>query len=461
MTKRGKMESGFISPVQQGNLLVGPFSEEETSAILEFIRKTIDVPFGKSEPVPKTILVDFFGTQKAGKTKTTEKIEQVFRRNKFKAFCPPETAEIEKVRNLLTGDPIVEQLKHLTGVHDYVLNLSHHPRCHVVIVSRGPIDMLYWYERGLRRGDFTPSHVERIRNSIYELLKIDLIDSFFFFTCSVEAAMKREYEGALTQKRGSKMNEKDIAETIDIYDSVLSGVNKNIPGLPMFHVDTSDMGVREAGEEVLKNLLPTICARFKVPVSRVMPFVPSLIRKYAKRSSNFEEQIKFVGHPDESQLGDCGWNFIAEYEQEDTYLNPNEDGQPLNPFDEIMRIRRDSCGFKFMYKGAQKDSLLSHRFPCSFSVDKAEVQKIQEAYKTLLILRKRRLCFELEKADQRFTLHLDEVEGFGKFTEFRIQGSSGVTNTKALLELAEKLGFSLDSMVEGSYLSLSLSRQTP
>src|SRR3989338_2267014 len=123
------MESELILSGQPSNLLVGPFSDIETSVILELIHKTIDVPFRKSEPVPKTILIDFFGTQKAGKTKITEKIEQLFRRNKFKAFCPPETAEIENIRNLLTGDPVVEQLKHLTGVHDYVLNLSHHPRC--------------------------------------------------------------------------------------------------------------------------------------------------------------------------------------------------------------------------------------------------------------------------------------------------------------------------------------------
>src|SRR3989344_4753438 len=154
------------------DLLVGPFSEAETSIILGLIFNTINIKFAKDDPVPKTILIDFFGTQKSMKTTVTGKIEQVFRRHKFKAFCPPETAEIEQVRNLLTNDPVVEQLQHLTGVHDYVLNLAHHPRCHVAITSRGPKDMLYWYERGLRKGEFEVSHVERIRNAIYELLKL-------------------------------------------------------------------------------------------------------------------------------------------------------------------------------------------------------------------------------------------------------------------------------------------------
>ncbi len=37
------MESGLTVSNQLSNLLVGPFSEEETSAILELIHKTIAV----------------------------------------------------------------------------------------------------------------------------------------------------------------------------------------------------------------------------------------------------------------------------------------------------------------------------------------------------------------------------------------------------------------------------------
>lgn len=453
------MESG-LALTNQPNLLVGPFSETETSAILELIFRTINTKFAKDEPVPKTILVDFFGTQKSMKTTVTGKIEQVFRRHKFRAFCPPETAEIRSVRNMLSDNPTVEQAKHLTGVQDYVLNLAQDPRCHIAIISRGLIDMLYWYEKGLHKGVYDTSHVERVKGQVYEILALNLVDSFFFFTCSVETAMRREYEGALTQRRGSKMNEKDVAETINIYETVLRGVNENVPGMPVFHVDTSEMGVKEAGEEVLKFLLPTVCSRFNVPVSRVMPFAPSLIRRHASRSPHFEEQIKFVGHPDETEIQNFGWNFVAEYWQEDIYLNPNSE-QPVDPFSEVMRIRQDENGFKFMYKGAQQDSLLSHRFPCSFPIDDVEVKKIQEAYKIVVVLRKRRRFFRKEIIGHNFTLHLDEIDGLGKFTELRVQGFPGSTNTEALLTLAGTLGFPLASVLQGNYLSLALNRQTP
>ena len=68
------------------------FTEQEISAILEAIKGTVNVRFAKDEPVPKTVLIDFFGTQKSMKTSVTGKIEQLLRRHKFKAYCPPETA---------------------------------------------------------------------------------------------------------------------------------------------------------------------------------------------------------------------------------------------------------------------------------------------------------------------------------------------------------------------------------
>ena len=62
------MESGRLEAGQLLNLPAEPFTEEETSKILEAILKIIDIPYRKSEDVPKTILIDFFSTQKSIKT---------------------------------------------------------------------------------------------------------------------------------------------------------------------------------------------------------------------------------------------------------------------------------------------------------------------------------------------------------------------------------------------------------
>jgi predicted adenylyl cyclase CyaB len=438
-----------------------PFSEDEVSLILDEIKKKINVKFSKDEDVPKTILVDAFGTQKAGKTKTTEKIEQVFRRHKFRAFCPPETAEIESVRSQLTSDPMLSQATHLNGVEDYVLSLARHPRIHFAMISRGPIDMLYWYERDRRKGNYSDTFYESISRYIYELLRKDQVDTFLFFTCSVEAAIKREYDGALTQRRGSKMNESDIAETIDIYDKVIREVNENVPGLPIFRIDTSNLDVREVGQEVLRFLLPTICQRFNILPERFMHHSPTLLRKSAKSLDHFEVQLKLKGHPSRERILEFGFNCSGILEQEDTYLdlsnNPND--QSHNFSDEVARIRKDQLGLRFMYKGPVGDAIFSHRHPLSLNIEKEDADRMLGNYKNLLFLRKIRECFDAGSNihDLEFiTIHLDKIEGLGHFTEIRTRGSVGQTHTNELLEIAAELGFSLSDVIQGNYLSLAL-----
>ncbi len=456
------MKSSVLSE-KSPDIFSEPFTEEEVSAYLEAIYETVNgVRFAKDEPVPKTILIDLFGTQKSMKTSVTGKIEQVFRRHKFRAYCPPETAEHEGIRSLTTDDPVIEQAKHLSGVRDQYLYLSNHPRAHVAITSRGLKDMLYWYEKGLRKGIYSETHVQSIKNEIYQLLSLDLVDAYFFFTCSVETAIRREYECALTQKRGSKMNEKDISETIDIYIKVLEGVEKNVPGLPIFHVDTSDMDLRQAGEEVLKYLLPTICSRFNVPEGQLMTRSLSLVKKRARHSPYFEEQLKFRGQPSIEKANAAGWTLEKTSYQEDTYfVLPNQ--EQYDPRGEVLRLRHEGGDYKLMYKGPARDTLISHRSTLSFKVNSDEAKKECDRYKTLVVLKKTRSSFRntgVGSDDHFFTLHIDSIEGLGDFTEIRARGSFDKMHTSELLNLAHQLGFGMSTMIEGTYLSLALSSKS-
>jgi predicted adenylyl cyclase CyaB len=438
------------------------FSDEEASAILEAIKKKINIKFSKDEDVPKTILVDAFGTQNSGKTTITTKIEQVFRRHKFKAFCPPETAEIESVRNQLASDPMLSQAIHLNGVEEYLYNLAKHPRVHFAMISRGPIDMLYWYERDRRKGVYSDTYFQSIAGHIYEILKMDLVDAFLFFTCSVEAAMEREYLTALTQKRGSKMNEKDVAETLDIYKTVLDGVNKNVPGLPIFHINTSNLDVRAVGQEVLRFLLPTVCQRFSVPSSSFMPNSPTLMRKQARLSGVIERQLKLKGHPSKPIRG----RSEGVLNQEDVYLNFSPGTGDTNyEFDEILRIRKDDLGLRFMYKGQARDSMLSHRHPLTYHINSEEAERISKLYPVILTINKVRECYELDRnsvdvTGPMLTLHVDTIEGLGIFTEIRARGASDMDYTEELLTIATELGFKLSDVVRGSYLSLALKNKS-
>src|SRR3989338_353814 len=439
------------------------FSEEEMAVMLRAVKETINVKFAKDEDVPKTILIDLFGLPKTMKTTVTGRLEQVFKRNGLKGFCPPETAELEDVRNRLTSDPLLMQATHLNGVEAYLLHNAFHPRMHFVPLSRGLIDMLKWYEMDRRKGTYTDEFVQIMNKSVYELLKKDLVDSFIFCTCSVEAAMKREFEGSLTQERGSKMNEKSMAEELDIYQTVLDGVNRNVPGLPIFHVDTSSVSVKEMGMEIMRFILPTICRRFSVPVSRFMSYSSTLLEKQAKLSANFEEQLKLKGQPSREQLESQGWQFEGTLEQEDTYLDSTPGVGDLDGvFDKIQKIRKDNRGLKFMYKGPAEDRWLSHRRPLTFDINPEEAEKRCKLYPVILVLKKSRDCYELNHGRAGlFTIHVDTIEGLGDYTEIRVLGSSDQDHSQELMHLAAQLGFNISDIVEGSYLSMALEQKQP
>lgn len=454
------------------NILPEPFpesfSEEDISVTLSGIFKTIDVPFRKSEPVPKTILVDFFGSPKSGKTGVTGIVEQVFRRHGFNVFCPPETAEREDIRSDKYKDsPLVFQARHDTGVQQDLLHLAAHPRLHIAITSRGLIDRLYWYAKDMRKGLYSQTYYNSVREHIYELLKQDFVDALFFFTCSVEAAMQREYSQSLTEKRGSNMNESDLSQALDIYHEIRNGVDANVPGLPIFDVDTTNLSMRASGLEVFRFLLPVICRRFSVPSSQFLPYSPGLMRKVTKHAANLEEQLKLRGWPSNmAELDKMDWVCMGKYEQEDTYLDPNlNQSGSSNISGELLRIRKDNKGLRFIFKEPSQDRIFSCRHGSTFHISQEETEEIKALYKTIAVVRKSREYFQLRQdsdgnTEHFFTMHIDRIEGLGDFTEIRAMGSKDRTYTQELRELAVKLGFSLTDIVEGSYLSLALKQQS-
>ncbi len=339
---------------------LGPFTEEEMTAMAEALLKKIDIPLVSSEPAPKRPLINYFGLQKSYKTAVTTEAEKFFRRNKFKVYCPPESAEHEDIRDDSVENLIIYQAKHVNVVIDQYLNQGTNRNHHVTQVSRNLPDMLYWYVKWERKGLMSKKHVASAKEWIYQLLGQDMIDISLFLTCSVGAAMQREYGQSVTQKRGSKMNEKDIAEALDIYEIVLEELRITVPNMPIFRIDTSEMTVRQATEEVLRYILPTLCIRYEVPDYTFMPYALSLIQKMAKYSAYFEEQLKLYSHPRTETILKAGWKFVKESDQTDTYLDPTPNTL-VNPREEILRLRRDGDAYKFMYKGKSRDQLLSHR----------------------------------------------------------------------------------------------------
>lgn len=443
------------------NTLVPSFleSEKEMSVMLEALFEVVDTPQRRSEPATKTVLLDFFGPPNSGKTTITAKIEQLFRRHKFNAFCPPETAEIAEIRNKSTDNPTVFQARHLTGVQDFVLNLSYDRNFHVVILSRGLIDMLFWYEMGLRDSVYSKKHVESVRNHIHETLRQNLVDAFVFFTCSPEVALKREHEQSLTQKRGSKMNEKFLAKAGDAYGAVLADLETNVPDLPLISVDTNKKSIGEVTKEVIQGLIPILLSRFSVPETPMLLRSATLLRKKAECGARLEEQLKLKGHPESGVVEQTGWLLLDKVDQLDTYLvHPDRSGVKVSPDDEIVRVRNEEGRLMLIYKSPSRDSWFSHRMPLTLDITAEEAEEIMRRYSVVAQIKKARKrygrCHTKPREDEvSYTLHLDSIEGMGNFTEIRAHGPGVDDHAKVLLELATALGFTPVDIVKGSYLA--------
>lgn len=439
--------------------LVQLFSEEEMSVMLETLFEVVDKPQRRSEPATKTVLLDFFGPPNSGKTTITVKIEQLFRRHKFNAFCPPETAEIAEIRNKSTDSPTVFQARHLTGVMNLVLNLSHNRDFHVEILSRGLIDMLFWYEMGLRDGKYSETHVKSVRSYIHEALREDLVDVFVFFTCPPKIALEREYGQSLTKKCGSKMNETFLAKAGDVYKTVLADLKNNVPDLPLISVDTSKKNIGEVTEEVMQGLLPILLSRFSIPETPMLIRSPTLLRKKAECGVRLEEQLKLKGHPESRVTKQAGWVLLDRLDQLDTYLvHPDRSDMEASPDDEIVRVRNEEGRLMFIYKGPSRDPWFSHRMPLTLDITAEESEEIMRRYSVVAQIQKTRKRYgrhhtKPQKDEISYTLHLDSIEGMGDFTEIRSHGPGMSDHAKALLELATALGFVPADIVKGSYLA--------
>lgn len=438
------------------------YTEEETSAIMSggLFQALDTVSPSRSAPAKKTALVDFFGVNNAGKTEATRNIDRFFRRHGCQVFCPPETAEIDEIRNKSTDNIIIFQARHVTGVRDYVLNLAHSRDFHLAVTSRGLIDMLYWYARWVEEGKCTERHREIVRDEIYELLRMDLVDAFFFFFCSPEESVRREYEESVTRRRGSNITEEVVAKEHHIYCEVLDDVEKNIPNLPIFAIDTTSRKIKETGDEVLRHLLPTLCSRFRVPLSSIFLKSPILLRKAADSIRYIEEQLKLRGHPRPEKISAAGWgpwHKFGEVEQEDFYLNTDPQlTNTLSPFGENTRIRKQGKLWLLYFKSGAPDHLLSHRHPLMVPITYEEAQAALARYPVTRKIKKVRKHFLLQRNSEgpKFTLHIDTIAGLGEFTEIRVLSEPDTAHTATLFSLAAELGFKLDDVAEGNYISL-------
>lgn len=434
------------------------YTDEEIDAIMRALIPIINAPMSTTDPAPKRPLIDFFGLPKAGKSKTTEKLDRFFRRRGLNVNIPPESAEYATIRSRSQDIPFAFQLTHLTIAITQALTGAWTRDHNVTITSRGLIDMLVWFRDGANTGLYTSTQEQRVREFIYEYLRMDSVDAFFYFYCDPHVAMEREYGKSATKTLGSKMNPDFLTRIHDVYEAVLSDVEREIPGLPIVRMDTSNFkDEAETERATLVHLLPLLQKRFNVPRSKVLPRSPSLMRREAFSKAGFEEQIKLRGHPSQELVSRAGWKPIDTVTQVDVYLNPEPELEAGDRrFATIVRIREESGELRLLYKSEANDSIFSHRRSTQVTIEADDAHEIREKFPEIATVKKSRMRYRLDRDPSKseghfFTLHVDSTD-IGEFTEIRARGTESRTHEEELLELAAELGFSPADIIRGSYL---------
>ena len=299
---------------------------------------------------------------------------------------------------------------------------------------------------------------ESVRQFIYEHLRLDSVDAFFYFYCDPAIAMRREYGTAVTQATGSKMNLEFLNRIIAAYEAVLGDLACEVPGLPIVRLDTGGFADEaETARATLLHLLPILQQRFKVPRNSVLPHSSELMRREAFSRAGFEEQIKLRGHPSYAGIVAAGWEPLDAVEQDDTYFDLDPEAQNSdNRFDKVVRVRREGETLRWCYKSEVGDRIFSHRRCAQVDISEADVVDIKAMHPELATIRKSRMRYRLEREPSKseghfFTLHVDATD-IGDFTEIRARGTDDRTHEEELFALAAELGFTPADIVRGSYL---------
>jgi len=456
-----------------------PFSEEEQTSLLNAIKAKLDTPFSRSEKPLKNLVVDLFGPINTGKNSVSEELERAMRREKLNVIYIRESADHPVIRAENAPDPVVYQAQHLAIVDGQVMFNAYDPNWHAVIVNRGRIDMLFWYEK--YKKNFSEQHLANTREFIYERLRMDQVDAYLFLEGDPEVLLERSYKQAVTKQQGTHANIEAIRESIGIYEKILADVEENVPGLPIFRIDTTEISVMETTQEALRFILPTLCARYEIPGSSYLPKSPALLRRTAQQAPTVDEQLKLHGTPSVGWEAreDLGWKLEAVLRQRDTLLDSRDEDAAPEGGAEFIQVRAEwrapelvngsmwegePDSWFFAFKDASSDGTFSRRPTVKFSVSADEAEDIIARYRVIGTVTKQRDLWAKtvtlpDGSTQDFWLHVDRVEELGAFTEIKTHGTQSKQHWRELLALANELGFGLSDIAPESYLSMLLEQK--
>lgn len=185
----------------------------------------------------RPIVIEFSGSPKAGKTSCINSLELFLRRNGFSIKIVQERASVCPVSdkqspmfNLWTA---CMSLAGLIGtLEDKKSNVD------VLILDRGIFDALCWFEWLVSNSKMEEKQRQVTEKFLLMEELIKSIDIVFAFRVEPKISIEREYANLLTNKPGSIMNQKVLAEYLESIKNTISSKSNFFHKI--FEIDTSN-----------------------------------------------------------------------------------------------------------------------------------------------------------------------------------------------------------------------------
>ena len=408
------------------------------------ILQKIDPKKHKKEYPTPPIISEFFGLHKAGKDTQLTELDRWFKRQKFNVVIRQESAEAEPIRATPRQNPYAYEMRHFAYTFSNLLDASSSRDFHLVILNRGIIDTLCWLERLKRKGEITETQNTAAKEFILSGPWLLCVDAFFYLTCDVEEALRREYGNSSKVIYGSRMNPKEMEFMNDCFESIYKEIKERFPNLPIFKINTTKRTISNARDEILYLLLQSVISRLALRENDLLLWSRSLMREKARMAG---PELKFRGVVSYEVLREQGWHWSTSCDEKDEYITPKNASFLEN--NECFHLRKTGDRWYFVYKRQGEDTKHWSKIHVPLLKDSAEEERerILGVFDSVVTISKERETFYRDN----FLLHRDKVQDLGEFIEIKATMPIG---ENVLLNLAKELGFKETDLIVDSYVKL-------
>ncbi|MBA3311818.1 MAG: hypothetical protein H0T47_00800 [Planctomycetaceae bacterium] len=204
----------------------------------------------------RTVVVEFAGSPKAGKTTTIDIVTHFFKRMGFKVWAPTEGAS-KRTPYHLKRDLVAFNTWSLNyAISELLVAFNNVDKQDLIILDRGPFDSLAWMSLLKDEGKLTDSEFRIIKDFALHPKWGELVSRVNLFVCDPKISLQRELSHKLTHVSGNAMNDDMLAKLCGCYERLSQEIGDKYP-VAKFDTTKSDGPLRVA-ESIATDILELI-----------------------------------------------------------------------------------------------------------------------------------------------------------------------------------------------------------